>query len=174
VTTSRLGLVQVYTGDGKGKTTASLGLAIRACGQGLRVCMLQFLKGGVIGGEQLFASRYRPFPLLQPNEGNFFSQSEDERNAAALKALALARNLVQSDEYDLVILDESVTAVYMQLISVCDLLDLLRSKRADLELVLTGRGAPPELVKEADLVTEMVAVKHPFQLGVRARRGIEY
>lgn len=170
----RLGLVQVYTGDGKGKTTAALGLAVRAAGHGLRVGILQFMKGKDDCGEHLFAKRFRTFEMLQPNRESYFGQPSQGRKAAACEALALVREMLEEDRHDVLILDEVLTAVWQELISARDVLELIRSKPEDMELVLTGRGAPPEIVEAADLVTEMTLVKHPFEHGIAARRGIEY
>jgi len=168
------GLVQVYTGDGKGKTTAALGLALRASGQGLRVCVLQFLKGGFVGGEHRFVQRQSAFTILMPNQHDFFTQSDDERRAAAATTLEMARELVRSLRYDLVVLDEVLTAASLGLIATKEVLELISQKRVDLELVLTGRGAHSDIIQAADLATEMVPLKHPYDDGVGARRGIEY
>jgi cob(I)alamin adenosyltransferase len=169
-----MGLVQVYTGDGKGKTTAALGLALRASGQGLRVGFLQFLKGFPRSGEHLFVARYPAFEIIQPNPKNVFRQSEAERNAAALEALAMAREMLASERHDLLILDEVLTALSLRALSLADVLALIEDKPEHQELVLTGRGAPAEVIERADLVTEMVPHKHPYEKGVPARRGVEY
>ncbi len=169
-----LGLVQVYTGDGKGKTTAALGLALRASGHGLRVGFLQFVKGYARCGEHRFVEKYPAFAIVQPNTRSAFRQSGDEQRQAAAQALALAREALVSGAYDLLILDEVLTARQMALLTTADVLSLIAEKPPGLELVLTGRGAPPEVIAAADLVTEMVPHKHPFQRGIKARRGIEY
>jgi len=169
-----LGLVQVYTGDGKGKTTAALGLALRASGQGLRVGFLQFLKGYPRCGEHRFLERYQAFAIVQPAGGSVFRKEEKGRREAAELALARARQMLASGAYDLLVLDEVLTAVGLGALPSGAVLDIIAAKPAALELVLTGRGAPEEVVAAADLVTEMVAHKHPFSRGVKARRGIEY
>lgn len=168
------GLVQVYTGDGKGKTTAALGLALRASGHGFRAAFLQFLKGNRRCGEHRFLERYPGFVIIQPGSRSIFRQEEDERRETAREALAAAIELVAGDSYDLLVLDEVLTALKAGLIETRQVLELIDRKSPGLELVLTGRGAPPELIAAADLVTEMVPHKHPFKKGVRARRGVEY
>lgn len=168
------GLVQVYTGRGKGKTTAALGLAMRASGQGLKVIVLQFLKGRSDCGEHLFLKQHPAFQIVQPATGSYFAASEERRRSNAQEALRQARELVAGGEYDLVVLDEALTAAGRGHVSAQDLLDLIRAKPPRMELVLTGRDAPKEVVEAADLVTEMTAVKHPHARGVPARKGIEF
>lgn len=168
------GLIQVYTGDGKGKTTAALGLAMRASGQGLRVGFLQFLKGYARCGEHRFLARYPAFTIVQPATRSAFGQDAEALRATALAALELAREALVSGEYDLLVLDEVLTALKLGALTLDEVLGLVARKPADLELVLTGRGAPPEVMAVADLVTEMVPHKHPYDRGVKARRGIEY
>ncbi len=167
------GLVHVYTGDGKGKTTAALGLAIRAVGQGMKVTFIQFLKGQPCG-EHFFASRYHPFDIVQISVGDSFSKSKDQLSREAQQTLAYAEQEILSGNYDLVILDEIFVAIEQGLITVKQVLDLLDAKPSSVELVLTGRKAPPDIVQRADLVTEMLMIKHPFTEGTSARRGIEY
>lgn len=167
------GLVHIYTGDGKGKTTAALGLAMRAVGQGMKVAFIQFLKG-IPCGEHFFISQYQPFKLVQISVGNSFSKSKEQLSREAQQTLAYAEQEILSGEYDLVILDEIFVAVNQGLITIKQVLDLLDEKPSSVELVLTGRGAPPEIVQRADLVTEMLMIKHPFTGGTGARRGIEY
>jgi cob(I)alamin adenosyltransferase len=167
------GLIQVYTGDGKGKTTAALGLAVRASGQGMRVCFIQFLKGEP-GGEHMFVSRYHPFDIVQTGIGSSFTKSKEELNKDAQQTLSFAEEKVLSDMYDLIILDEILVAVHKGLISTEQVLDLLDKKPDTMEIVLTGRYEVPEILQRADLVTEMRMIKHPFKQGIRARPGIEY
>lgn len=168
------GLVQVYIGNGKGKTTAALGLALRMAGQGGKVIIIQFIKGDGPGGEHRFAARYQPFEILKPNEGDSFTQSREELRAVTERTFSLALEAARGGDYDLVILDEILVAVSKGLLSPARVLDLLNRKHQKVELVLTGRGAPPEITARADLVTEMVAVKHPLDQGIAARPGIEY
>lgn len=168
------GLVQVYTGDGKGKTTAALGLAVRMTGRGGRVIIIQFLKGGRPTGEQKFIEKYRPFEIVKLNKGNALKQSLEELRPTTGRTFALAMEMVTAGKYDLVILDEILVAVAKGLVSTSQLLDLIAHKRPEVELVLTGRSAPPEIIERADLVTEMKEVKHPSGKGIKARPGIEY
>ncbi len=167
------GLIQVYTGDGKGKTTAALGLAIRAAGHGMRVGFIQFLKSEPCG-EHSFVSRYHPFEIVQIGTGDSFTKSWEELNEEAQRTLAYAEEQMLSGRYDLLILDEIFVAIRKSLISTGQVLDLLEKKPGSVELILTGRYAPLEIVHRADLVTEMHMIKHPFNQGVAARRGIEY
>jgi len=167
------GLIQVYTGDGKGKTTAALGQAIRACGQGLRVIFIQFLKGQE-GGEHIFADKFKPFEIIQIGKGDLFKKSEQELLQETKEAYEFARQALVSSKYDLVVLDEIFIAHWRGLINLQQLLDLMQLKPDNVELIMTGRKAPQEVVKRADLVTEMLVIKHPFAEGVPQRRGIEY
>lgn len=168
------GLVQVYTGEGKGKTTAALGQAMRAAGQGFRVIMLQFMKGNDACGEHLFADRYKAFEIVQVSDKSYFRQTKDEQLQDAQKALEKARELLAGEDWDMVILDEILSARSENLISTEDVLGLLSDRRQTLELVLTGRKCPPEIVERADLVTEMLAIKHPYAEGIPARKGVEF
>ena len=168
------GLVQVYTGEGKGKTTAALGLALRAVGQGMKVVIIQFIKGDTGCGEHLFAQKHRPFDIVCLNKGDSFRQTPAELRPVTEKTLAFAEETLKKGEYDMVILDEIFIALSKGLITTPRIVALMDKKPAKVELVLTGRGAPREVIERADLVTEMVAVKHPFTRGIRARRGIEY
>ncbi len=169
------GCVQIYTGNGKGKTTAALGLSLRALGRGLRVCFFQFIKGGGPYGEQLIAEKLAPdFTIIQtgrPGWVNTRDISEDRR--LAQEALQQARAALSSGAYDLFVCDEINGAVGFGLIDVEQVLELIRMKPEQVELVLTGRNADERVVQAADLVTEMREVKHYYQSGVPARTGIE-
>jgi cob(I)alamin adenosyltransferase len=170
------GLVQVYTGNGKGKTTAALGLAFRAVGRGLTVYMIQFVKGRDRCGEHLAAERFAPdFTIVQMGHEGWLGREEPGPEAVrmAREAFQMARDAVTCARYDLVILDEINTAVSHGLVAVEELLTLIREKGAHVELVLTGRNAAPEVIEAADLVTEMREVKHYYKAGVKARIGIE-
>jgi len=167
------GLIQVYTGDGKGKTTAALGLALRAVGQGMKVIVIQFVKGNHTCGEHLFIAKYRPFNIVELNIGNSFTQTLDELRPVTEKTLAFAEETIVSGSYDMVILDEIFVAVKKGLITTEQVKGLMDKKPEGVELVLTGRGAPAEIIQQADLVTKMLAVKHPFTKGIPKRRGIE-
>lgn len=168
------GLVQVYTGDGKGKTTAALGLAMRASGHGMKVVFIQFMKGNPNCGEHLFVSRYHPFDMVQLSSGDSFTKSRDELRSEAEQTLAYAEEAMLNMGYDVVILDEIFVAVSEGLLTTQQVLALMDKKPDLVELVLTGRRAPREVAQRADYVTEMLMIKHPFIEGVNARRGIEY
>lgn len=176
------GLVMVYTGNGKGKTTAALGLAMRAVGQGLRVLMLQFIKGGWRYGE-LDSARLLPNFDLRPMGLGFTwdrRHAPEEHRAAIRRCWEAAKEAIRSGAYDLVILDEMNNVFNVREFPVADVLPLgevlevLRGKPRAVHVLITGRDAPAELVALADLVTEMRDVKHPFHEGRRAVRGIEY
>jgi cob(I)alamin adenosyltransferase len=175
VSAPRRGYVQVYTGDGKGKTTAALGLVMRALGQGLRPAVLQFMKADPGWGEIVTLGRLG-VPVHQCGLDHWVHKGEASANdlAAAGEGFSRARDLVAGGEFDLVVLDELVTAVFFELVPLADVLGLMAGKPPDVELVLTGRRAPDELLAAADLVTEMRPVRHYFDAGVKARRGIEY
>lgn len=171
------GYVHVYTGNGKGKTTAALGLVFRAAGHGLRSYIGQFMKGQPYG-EIEAAKRLHPYVTLEqygrPGWVHVTVSPAEEDVQAAHAGLERARRALQSGEYDLVVLDELCTAHHFHLVSLDEVLALVDAKPWGVELVLTGRYAPPELLDRADLVTEMKEVKHPYQSGVPARAGIEY
>lgn len=167
------GLVEIYTGDGKGKTSAALGLALRAAGQGLRVIFIQFLKGEP-GGEHLIAAKLKLFEIVQTGHGDIFQKEDSQLKQEAVKTLELAEKAFTGGDYDVVVLDEIFIAYWRGFISLQEILDLMQNKPDGVELVMTGRKAPPEVIKRADLVTEMLMIKHPFSEGVKQRRGIEY
>ena len=169
------GCVQVYTGNGKGKTTASLGLALRAVGRGLKVCVFQFIKGGGRYGEHLAAEKLAPLLTIiqtgRPGWVNTNDITEDRR--VAQEALRQARELLTSGLYDLFICDEINGAVGFGLIDVEQVLELISIKPEKVELVLTGRNAHELVIEAADLATEMREIKHYYKAGVPARTGIE-
>ncbi len=172
------GLVLVFTGNGKGKTTAALGMALRAWGQGMKVLMLQFIKGGWKYGELKAVEKLEQgLEIRQLGEG-FIGGADDssleEHRRAARQALAEAKIEIESAGYDLLILDEILYAVHYGLVDLDDVLSLLARKTADLHLVLTGRHVPPEIIEKADLVTEMREIKHHYTRGIAAQKGIEY
>ena len=176
----RKGLVIVHTGEGKGKTTAALGLALRAWGDGLRVLILQFIKGSWEYGElkaiEKLNSLDNGIEVRQCGLGFTRRDSEntEEHKRAAENALNKARDAISGGRWDMVILDEINYAVKFGLIGEDDLLSLLDMRPDNLHLVLTGRDALQPLINKADLVTEMKLVKHPFQQGIKAQKGIEF
>jgi len=176
---SDTGLVIVYTGGGKGKTTAALGLALRAIGYGWRVCMIQFIKGSCRYGEMEGVKRLAPnFELIVAGRG-FIGILGDrlplsEHREAAQRALEVSREKIASGRYDIVILDEVNYALSMGLIDIGDVLNLIRQKPHKVTLVLTGDKAPKEIAEAADIVTEMKEIKHPFRRGLPARMGIDF
>jgi cob(I)alamin adenosyltransferase len=173
---TRRGLVQIYTGDGKGKTTAALGIAVRALGHGHKVHIVFFLKGDYSYGERETLSHLPNITFASFGTKKFIDPkniTEEERREAAL-AFESARQAVMSGEYDLVIMDEINLAVYWKLIGLEEVIKLIGEKPEKVELILTGRLASPELVQRADLVTECLAIKHPYDAGIPARPGIEY
>lgn len=171
------GYVHVYTGNGKGKTTAALGLALRAAGHGLKSYIGQFMKGQPYG-EMEAAKKLHPYLTIEqygrPGWVHVALPPAEEDVQAAHAGLERATRALQSGEYDLVVLDEICTAHHFRLVSLDEVLGLVDARPQGVELVLTGRYAPPELLDKADLVTEMQEVKHPYQRGVLARAGIEY
>ncbi len=170
------GLIQVYTGNGKGKTTAALGLALRAAGREMKVCMIQFMKGGGPYGEHLAARSLAPYlTIIRTGREGWVNRHcpEPEDVRLAGEALALAKQTIDSGEYDLVILDEINGAVACGLIPLDEVIAIMKSKPYQMELVLTGRNAHERIIAAADLVTEMREVKHYFKDGVPARLGIE-
>ena len=171
------GLIQVYTGDGKGKTTCALGLALRAVGQGFKVYMVQFMKGRETGEAKAAADRLAPDMTLRyfgrPGPVNL-RDPDSEDLARVREAWDLARQVIRAGEHDLVILDEINLALSFNLVPLAEALEVLRARPPWVEVVLTGRQAPPELVELADLVTEMRPLKHYYEAGVKSRRGIEW
>jgi cob(I)alamin adenosyltransferase len=169
------GFVHIYTGPGKGKTTAAIGLGIRAVGAGLKVYMIQFMKGRRYS--ELDALKNNPnFTIVQYGRDEFVSKEKPDKIDIDLaqKGFAHARETIKSEKYDMLILDEINVAVDFKLVDLKDVLKLIKEKPKKLEIVLTGRYAHPEVVKVADLVTEMLEIKHPYQKGVKARKGIDY
>jgi len=181
---SRKGLTIVYTGNGKGKTSAALGAAMRALGHGWRVLIIQFFKGDwpVVYGELELAKKLYPqFEVLQLGRGFVKIMGDkkpfEEHVEAAQQALNLTRERMLSGQYDLIILDEVIYALgYLdfKLIDLSDVLQLIREKPPQMHLILTGRNAPPEIIEAADLVTEMMEIKHPMKKGIPAQQGIDY
>jgi cob(I)alamin adenosyltransferase len=168
------GYVQVYTGDGKGKTTAAIGLALRAVGAGLKVFMGQFVKGMEYSELKSLARLAPELVVKQYGREKFVHNKPQEEDFLAAKAgYEEVKKIIQSAQYDVVILDEANIAVYFQVLSVEDMLALIDEKPDSVELVFTGRKADPRLLAMADLVTEMKEIKHYYSKGITAREGIE-
>jgi cob(I)alamin adenosyltransferase len=170
------GYVQVYTGNSKGKTTAALGLAFRAMGWGLKTYMGQFMKGQRYG-ELEAAKMVHPYIIIEQYGKDTFMHVQnpphEEDVRIAQEGLARAIAAMLSGEYDIIVFDEITTARYFHLISLKDMLEIIANKPDGVEIIFTGRYAPPEVIDAADLVTEMVEGKHYYQNGVEARDGIE-
>ncbi|MFZ5570141.1 MAG: cob(I)yrinic acid a,c-diamide adenosyltransferase [Thermodesulfobacteriota bacterium] len=168
------GYVQVYTGDGKGKTTAALGLALRAYGAGLNVYIAQFVKGMQYSELDAVAKLADHITIKQYGRGCFIRNvPQPEDFAAAREALEEVRRIMGSGRYQVVILDEANIATFYNLFSVDELLEVIREKPESVELVITGRRADARIIEAADLVTEMREIKHYYQRGIQAREGIE-
>lgn len=174
---NRQGLVLVNTGNGKGKTTAALGLALRAWGNGYKILILQFIKGGWKYGELKALEKLGPNIVIE-QMGEGFTQKEDIDKAkhveAAQKTIMRAKQEMASGKWDMIILDELNYAIKFNLITVEDAVALIEAKPASLHLVITGRDAREEIIERADLVTEMKEIKHPYKKGIKAQRGIEF
>ena len=168
------GYVQVYTGEGKGKTTAAIGLAVRAAGADLRVFVGQFLKGRSTSETNALKSLATHIEIVQYGRENFVRTPGDADISAAMHGLDDIKKRIHSGRYDIVIMDEANEAVFRKLFSAACLLDIIDNKPDDLELIITGRHAVPAVIEKADLVTEMKEKKHYFSRGIQARRGIEY
>ncbi len=168
------GYIQVYTGDGKGKTTAALGLAVRATGAGLRVYIAQFVKGMKYSEHDTLDKLSDLITVKEYGRRCFIYKDPDEKDIqAAQEGLKEVKKIMSSGEYQVIILDEANIATYFKLFSVEDLLDFMRAKPEGVELIITGRMADPRVIDEADLVTEMKEIKHYYQKGIQARTGIE-
>jgi cob(I)alamin adenosyltransferase len=175
IVTGTQGLVIVYTGDGKGKTTAALGLVLRAWGHGMRVCVLQFIKSATGRWGEVKAANQLGIAWHTMGTGFVWEPGDDEQaRLRSLETWDLARRTIGSGEYDLVVLDEFTYPLQYGWIDTAKVVGWLKEKRpSSVHVVITGRGAPEELVEAADLVTEMRNVKHPFDQGVLAQKGIE-
>ncbi len=173
------GLVIVYSGNGKGKTTAALGMALRAVGHNYKICMIQFIKGSWHYGEIDSSRRLEPeFELIAIGKGFVGilddKHSKEEHKKIANEAIKISKQKIQSGKYNIIILDEVNYAINLGLIDVDVVLDLIKLKPPELNLVLTGNHAKTKIIEVADLVTEMKQVKHPFQLGIKAKKGIDF
>jgi len=174
--TRRHGLVQIFTGEGKGKTSAALGTVLRAAGHDFRIYIIFFMKSDLPHGE-IAALRHLPNVEIAKYGGIRFvdpNRIKPEDIAKAGEALAAAREATLGGRYDLIVLDELNVAVAFKLVELDEVIKLIKDKPPEVELIITGRYADPKLVESADLVTEMLKIKHPYDRGVPARRGIEY
>jgi len=171
-----LGLVHVYTGDGKGKTTSALGLALRATGHGFKVLMVQFMKGDPSYGEVIAAGKIENFDIIQSGLPTFVKKGEPSKEDLRLAKIGFEKGYeaVTKKTYDIVILDEINVAVNYGLIPLDDVLNLIDNKSKDVELILTGRYAHKKIIEKADLVSEVKEIKHPFTKGIPARRGVDF
>ncbi len=174
--TERKGLVQLFTGDGKGKTSAAIGMVVRALGQGLKTYIAVFMKGDYPYGEWKTLSKLPDVTIARFGFQTFTDPTnvKPEEKEEAQKALTAAREAMFSNKYDIIVLDEINVAVAWKLIELNDVINLIKEKPPSVEIILTGRYADKELVKIADLVTEMLKIKHPYDKGILARKGIEY
>lgn len=175
----RVGLVVVITGYGKGKTSSAVGMVVRACGHGMKVCMIQFMKGDLYTGEWDGVKKLDCDVELIPTgmgfcgiQGNPYSHSTHRE--AAQRAISLAREKIQSGEYDLIILDEINNALKLNLADLDQVLELIREKPPLTHLVLTGRDAAPEVIELADTVSEVHEVKHAYRKDIEPQPGIDY
>jgi cob(I)alamin adenosyltransferase len=173
------GIVIVYTGNGKGKTTASLGVALRAIGHGLKVCMVQFIKGEWHYGELDTLKKLEPnFELIVAGKGFIGIIDDDhafgEHVRAAKTALDIVEQKMLLDSFDIIILDEINYAVHLGLVQLSEVMRLVKNRPKDLSLILTGNYACEEIILLADLVTEMKEIKHPYKKGIKAKKGIDF
>ncbi len=169
------GYIHLYTGNGKGKTTAALGLALRAAGAGMRILFAQFVKGQEYSELKAIRNSLPQITVRQYGLDCFIINRPTQNDIdAARKGFEEVSEAVLSGEYDLIVMDEAAIAIYYNLFAVEELIELLKRKPVETEIVITGRYAPPELIGFADLVTEMKEVRHYYSEGVKARRGIEH
>lgn len=171
------GLLHVYTGRGKGKTTCALGLAVRALGHGANVTFIQFMKGWKNYGELTTASKLEGLEIIQTGRPDYVykGREEPEDYEEARRGMEIAREIIAAPENcDMLVLDEINVALEYGLISLESVIDLINNRPFEMELVLTGRDACREIIELADLVTEMREVKHPYKLGILARKGVEF
>lgn len=175
----KVGLMVVLTGHGKGKTTSALGIALRAVGHGLKVCIVQFMKGDMYSGEQAGIKKLAPYAELHLTgkgfcclQGNPYPYAEHRANAQ--EAIQVAERKISSGQYDLVILDEINNALKLKLVDLPQVINLIDRKPALMHLVLTGRDAPPEIIERAHTVSEVTEIKHAYRQGIEPQKGIDY
>ncbi len=173
--TRNKGLLIVHTGKGKGKTTAAMGLVLRALGRGSRVAVVQFIKGQWETGEKMALARFEACRFYTLGEGFTWETQDKQRDIKAVRnAWQRARTLIEDGSCDLLLLDEINIALRYDYLSLDEVLEVLANKPAALHIVLTGRNAPQGLIDASDLTTEMTEIKHPFRAGIRAQEGIEF
>lgn len=170
----RRGVTVLYTGNGKGKTTAAMGQVMRAVGHGLKVCVIQFIKGQWATGEANTCATLARVEFHVMGSGFTWREDPQQTKRAAAAGWALAEEKIRGGDFDLVVLDELTYLVSYQLVDESQVLNLIRNRPPHVHLVITGRNATPVLVEAADLVTEMLEVKHPYASGVKAQAGIEF
>ncbi len=169
------GLVIVYTGEGKGKTTAAFGTVLRALGTGMRVAVVQFIKGAWISGEEIVLKKFKNFRLIKAGEGFTWDTKDFERDVSkAAQGWLLAQKLILDSKTDLVVLDEINCCLDYGFLKTESILQILQERPKKKHLILTGRGAPKKVIQFADLVTEMKCVKHPYQKGIWAQKGVDF
>lgn len=169
------GYIHLYTGNGKGKTTAAFGLSLRAVGAGKKVFFAQFVKGKIYSEIEAVREYLPDVTVKQFGRGCFIVKAPGEEDFKAARAgLEEIKTVIASGEYDLIVLDEANIALYYKLFTVEELIEIIRMKKEETEIVITGRYAPEELIEIADLVTEMKEIKHYYKDGVKARKGIEF
>lgn len=170
------GLLIVNTGDGKGKTTAALGIVLRAWGRGFRICVIQFIKAETGRWGEIKAAKKLGIEWHTTGDGfTWLSKDMDETTARALHGWEIAKERIASDQYDLIVLDEFTYTMVYKWIDTDEVMEWLRLNRpSNLHLVITGRSAPEALIQQADLVTEMKVIKHPYEQGITAQPGIEF
>ena len=169
------GYIQIYTGNGKGKTTASIGLTIRAIGAGKKVFFAQFVKGMIYSEIKALEQFGESVTVKQYGLNCFIRETPKQVDIdAARKGLKEVTDVIKSGQYDVIVLDEANIAIFYNLFSAQELIDVLTQKQKSTEIIITGRYAPPELIEIADLVTEMKEIKHYYNSGVQARKGIEF
>ena len=174
---NKSGIIQVYTGNGKGKTTAAIGVAIRALGHGKKVFLVQFIKKDSNLGELKAARNFKNFEIVQAGRGCWLKKGSPEiekDKQCTQKGWTCAQKAIASKKYDLLILDELNVAIYFNLLKVTEVTKLLRQIPRKLEVVITGRYAHPAVLKIADLISEIRELKHYYKRGVSSRKGIEY
>ncbi len=171
----RKGRIIINTGDGKGKTTAALGTVFRALGHGHRVCVIQFLKGQGRYGERVMAEKLENLDWFICGKGFVFTKENiDDDRKVAREGFEIAKEKVESGEYDLIVLDEITYLPMYDFLEVEKIVELIQNKPENLSLILTGRGASPELMEVADTVSEMRVIKHAYERGIKAQKGIEF